>query len=258
MKKVRNNHYVTVCLALIFSGQWLSAQVVAEEKLSPLEARAMLEQWIETERLISSEGRDWKVEQAALAELIDLYRTEIALLNEELEQAGVSTQQADGQKEKLSKEILSYRASRKQLEITVDEQAQRMLRLAQRFPQPLLQLVKPQRDVLKETEVSMVRERIVALLEILRQAGKFNRVMTYSEELQAIDGGGKRQLSILYMGLGRAYYLTGDTAGSGSPTANGWEWKADGGLREDVEKAIAIHQGSAQPALVELPVEVKP
>lgn len=234
----------------------LSGVNAEEAKMSPAQARALIEQWVTTERLISEEQNDWEVEQARLQELIELYKAEIELLSEEVKKAGETTQDADAEQVKMKGELETFQAERRAFQKRTKQQAARLVALSKRFPQPLRMQLREKLSVLESGGKS--RDLLLAMLDVLQQTGTFNRIVTVSEEQQQLEDGEKRQLRVLYMGLGQAYFVSGKKAGIGKPGADGWVWTERDGLAPSVKRAIAVFEKTAQVGLVELPVEVKP
>lgn len=246
-----------ICLSLSALGHGQEKQ--EEETISPAAARAMIQEWVQTERMISEEKEGWEIEREQLNDLINLYETELGLLKAEVEKAGESHVELDKEKATLESEVKQMRAERRKLANKVVELSARMVKISNNFPQPLKDLVSADIDTLSlvqgETEM---RDGVVALSNVLKQAGRFNRAVTYSEEMQQVEGDGQRQLQVIYMGLGRAYFLSGKKAGIGTPSADGWKWSEREDISKQVTNVIRIFKKTAQPGLVKLPVEVKP
>ena len=72
-------------------------------------------------------------------------------------------------------------------------------------------------------------------------------------------GGSTAEVKALYIGLGQAYYVTptGDAAGVGQPTPDGWKWTPANDLAPEISRAIAILQNEEVPAFVPLPVTIE-
>ncbi|MGJ8673633.1 DUF3450 family protein [Rubritalea sp.] len=229
--------------------------VEPEAELSPAEARAMVGEWVQLEKLISGEQNEWEREEAAMSDLIELYQTEIELIDEELEAAGDSTLELDDKAEALKQQTADYQKQREVLELQCLKQAMQLVSLSKSFPQPLRDQLKREISILEDSE-STLRERSIALLDALKAAGQFNRTITYSDLEQQV-GGTTRQLRVLYLGLGQAFYVSGDMAGIGKPVDGSWLWQEVEGSKSSISKAIAIYQKTARPELISLPVELK-
>ncbi|WP_159434884.1 DUF3450 family protein [Rubritalea squalenifaciens] len=248
----------TIAISMALSGSVLGQEAGAD-KLTPSEARALIQQWVQTERMITEEKADWKIEREQLNDLIKLYETEMALLKDEVEKAGESHVELDKEKATLESEVKQMRADRRKLGLKVRDISKRMLEVSARFPKPLKDLLSADLYTLESVEdETQMRDGVVALANILKEAGRFNRAVYFSEEMQALEDGEKRQLQVLYLGLGRAYFVSGDKAGVGMPGADGWQWSIREGIDNRVKTTIRVFKKSSQAGLVKLPVEVKP
>jgi len=229
----------------------------AEQEVNPSNSRELIRQWVQTERIISEEKTTWQVEKQQMQDLLEIYQQELKLLNEELNVAGSSADLIDENKEKLESGLAQYREAKQILRSSMAslEELGSDIDLI-RSPQAL---DKP-RDVLK------------SIIAILNAAGSFNRTLTLAEETRTLANGKKITVSVLYLGLCRAYYAAdvGPLAGTGVPAATaatadtaataaagGWLWTEDGGIADQVRRTIAVHKKSAQPQLVELPVQLQ-
>lgn len=233
------------------------AQSEEQGALSPAQARVLIQEWMKTERLISEEKKDWAIKQENLQQLIKLYQTEVALIREELDAAGEATKNFDEQTEALKLRVAEFKQERRKLAEKVEQQRQRLITISASFPVPLLKQIETSLLDLKSADVEL-RETVIAMLNVVKTSAQFNRVVTYSEEMQTVgETGEKRQLRVLYLGLGRAYFLSGETAGVGTPAKGGWKWAVDDSLEPTMAKAIAVYEKTARPELVNLPVEVQ-
>lgn len=252
---LRTTLFTCLSLATLVHGQ----EVQKEEAISPAAARALIQEWVQTERMITEEREGWVIEREQLNDLIKLYEAEVNLLKAEVEKAGESHQELDKEKAALEADVKLMRADRRKLASKVVELSARMVKISNNFPKPLKDLVAADLDQLAKVEgESDMRDGVVSLSNVLKQAGRFNRVVTYSEEMQEVEGSGKRQLQVIYIGLGRAYFLSGKTAGIGTPSGSGWKWTEREDIHKQVSSVIKIFKKTAQPGLVKLPVEVKP
>ena len=213
--------------------------------------RETIAQWIETERLISEESAGWDTRQTSMANLLELYRQELTLLNEELEKAGQSASSFDEKKTRLERETASLRAARAEMANAVGKGRIQLLELVKLFPRPLLKEVEPDLSQLREWKSDGdVRIALQSFLRILDQANRFATHISRSREVR--DG---RELEIVYLGVAFAYYLGADgSAGIARPENGSWIWQNRPELRPRIANILAQLDGDAQPALVRLPV----
>lgn len=228
--------------------------------VDPAVTRELIRQWVKTERVISDEQTSWTVEKKRMQDLLDLYQKELKLLDEELTQAGSSAALVDENKEKFETELKEYQEARQVLQSTMARLLPKMNALVARFPKPLLDELAVDIDFLSEPKaLDKPRDVMKAMIAVLSTAGRFNRGITLAEETQKVSDEKKMTVNVLYLGLCRAYYTTasGDTAGIGTPGENGWAWKSQPGIADDIRRTIAVYQKSQQPQLIKLPVQIQ-
>ena len=240
---------------------------VAEQEVNPSNSRELIRQWVQTEHIISEEKTAWQVEKQQMQELLEIYQQELKLLNEELNVAGSSADLIDENKEKLESGLAQYREAKQILRSSMASIVPRMQKLVGRFPAPLVEELGSDIDLISSPEaLDKPRDVLKSVIAILNAAGSFNRTLTLSEETRTLANGKKITVSVLYLGLCRAYYAAdiGPLAGTGVPAAagatgatGGWLWAEDEGIADQVRRTIAVHKKSAQPQLVELPVQLQ-
>jgi len=228
----------------------------SKDELSPVQAQALIQEWVKTERLLSEEVQDWEAQRENLNDLLELYEKEISLLTEESKAAGESVEAEDKERVRLKSEVEARRAERAVWSKQVVKLSERMLNLSRLFPEPLQEMVGEDLAVLAGVkDEKQLREGLVAVVSVLKQAGNFNRVVTVKEQV-SVSEGKSRMMKVMYLGLGYAYYVSGDVGGVGRYDGKKWVWEERDGMASKVSKALAIFNGTAQPELVELPVEV--
>ena len=245
----------------------------AEQEVNPSNSRELIRQWVQTERIISEEKTTWQVEKQQMQDLLEIYQQELKLLNEELNVAGSSADLIDENKEKLESGLAQYREAQQILRSSMASLVPRMQKLVGRFPAPLVEELGSDIDLIRSPQaLDKPRDALKSIIAILNAAGSFNRTLTLAEETRTLANGKKITVSVLYLGLCRAYYAAdvGPLAGTGVPAATaatadtaataaagGWLWTEDGGIADQVRRTIAVHKKSAQPQLVELPVQLQ-
>ena len=245
----------------------------AEQEVNPSNSRELIRQWVQTERIISEEKTTWQVEKQQMQDLLEIYQQELKLLNEELNLAGSSADLIDENKEKLESGLAQYREAKQILRSSMASLVPRMQKLVGRFPAPLVEELGSDIDLIRSPQaLDKPRDVLKSIIAILNAAGSFNRTLTLAEETRTLANGKKITVSVLYLGLCRAYYAAdvGPLAGTGVPAATaatadtaataaagGWLWTEDGDIADQVRRTIAVHKKSAQPQLVELPVQLQ-
>jgi len=127
---------------------------------------------------------------------------------------------------------------------TTQERAQfrddvvRTKRLLERLPDPVRERVKPLSQRFPEdpadTKLSL-GERFQNVIGVLNEVNKFNGEVSVTSEVRALANGSSAEVTALYLGIGQAYYVnaSGDAAGIGTASADGWVWTPadEAGLR---------------------------
>jgi len=226
----------------------------------PESSRELIRQWVQTERIISEEKSAWQVEKQQMQELLGIYQQELKLLDEELNQAGTSAELIDENKEKLEASLRQYRDARQLLRATITRLLPRMRKLVTRFPQPLQEELTTEINVLDGSNaLDEPRDVLKSIIAVLNTASRFNRTVTLVEETRAVSDEKKITVKVLYLGLCRAYFTSGsgETAGVGSPTSDGWTWAQRPEIADEVLRIMAVHQKSSQPQIISLPVQLQ-
>ena len=253
------NHFFQITtLSVAFLGTLLAQE--PENVAEPIKTRELIRQWVKTERLVSEEKTAWQVEKKRMEELLALYQKELGLLNEELGKAGGAAASIDKDKIKLEGELGRYRAAQKLLASSMARLLPRVQTLIQCFPDPLQDEVAADIDALNAQDVlKQPRDVLRSTLSVLSTAERFNRSVTLVEEVRQVGDGKKVSVDVLYLGLARAYYAaqSGDTAGVGMPSKEGWKWQSQSDAAENIRQAIAVYRKDEQPQLLKLPVAIE-
>ncbi len=194
-------------------------------------------------------------------DLLEIYKTELALLSEELEAVGGAAELIDSNKEKLEKDLAHYREANRILRSSMARLLPRMQTLAERFPLPLKDELRTDINFINMKQaLDVPRDVLKSIIAILNAAGNFNRAITLAEETRSFADGKKMNVKVLYLGLCCAYYAAdqGPLAGIGQPSPQGaWVWSKNEAIADQVRKTIAVYRKSKQPQIVELPVQLQ-
>ncbi|MCG8432352.1 MAG: DUF3450 domain-containing protein, partial [Candidatus Omnitrophica bacterium] len=108
-----------------------------------------------------------------------------------------------------------------------------------------------------ETKLSL-GERFQNIVGVLNEVSKFNREITLASEVRNLPDGTSAEVTTIYVGIGKAYYVNnkGDIAGIGSASENGWRWRTANEAAPEIARAIAILKNEQAAAFTQLPVEI--
>jgi hypothetical protein len=232
----------------------------AENPLS--EVRTALEKWVETRQLIGKTESDWKENRETLRQTIQLLEQERSSIREQM--TTVSTNSATAAKERVEAEI-----SKEALTLGLDTirglvsgLETRLREMSAAFPPPLMERIQPVLQRIPADSVGTklsASERVQTVVTLLNEIDKFNGAITVSSQVQKNPSGAEVQVDTLYLGLGQAYFVdkSGDYAGVGIPTAEGWTWDARPGLATRINQALAIYRNTRPAEFLSLPVQIR-
>lgn len=237
--------------------------IFAQTTVDELDAtRGTIEKWVETRRIISEEKRDWALDKELLQERIELVKREIESIRGRIYEAKKSITEADKNRQALVDQNEKLKSASAALRKTVDGLEDRTKALLVKLPDPIQSKVKPlsQRLPADQTETkASLSERFQNVVGITNAVNKFNRDITMTTEKQALPDGTSAEVTVLYIGLGQGYYVSGNgkIAGVGTASESGWQWRPANDAAEEIARAISIIKNESIVDFVILPVEIK-
>ena len=219
-----------------------------------------LQQWVQTERIISEERTQWEIERATLEDLLGIHQQELELLAERIERAEEALTEADENRARLVDEQEELREIQQAVIRRVEQEEQQLLELVRYFPRPLQSDLRPHTNRLPragEPTRLTLSQRMQSIVVILSQSDTFNNnVHVVSETREFPDG--IIAVDTLYFGLGIAYYVdgAGEHAGVGYPARDGWRWVQDEDLALPITRALRAYRRNDPPSYIALPVEL--
>lgn len=229
---------------------------------SPLdETVSVLEEWVETERMISEAESQWEANKASMENLISIYKREIETLEEVIEAAEEDTSAAEILRSQLNEQDEAVKAIESQVVDVIREAEIAIKELQPLLPPPLQEELSPLFSTIPEdpdkTKLA-IGQRIQPIVAILTQVQKFNQVVTVTEGFREFEAGRTVQTEKIYFGLGTAFYIdqADEHAGIGVLEEDGWVWRDDDDLVPAIRNFINIYRGTQQASYVEVPVSV--
>ena len=215
-------------------------------------APAIFKEWITTERLISQESSNWEIEKNALGDLIELLEEEKQTIDEKLNSVEKENSAGEEERIKLADQNEDLKSAILPVSETLEKLEAKILSLAPRFPSPLQDDLSsflnriPKKDQ-KQTSSASVSQRLQAVVGALAKIDKFNSSIALDEKLLKVDGG-EIKVSVLYFGLGIAYFSdeTGSKAGYLLPSDSGWEEFDQPTAGPAILEAISFYNRTAQ------------
>ncbi|AQQ70564.1 hypothetical protein SMSP2_00916 [Limihaloglobus sulfuriphilus] len=251
------------CFVVLVAYAAFATVAAAEDRDAQIDnAQALIEQWVETERIISSEKRDFELSKEMLAERIKLVEQEIESFKEKISDSKKSIAEADKKRDKMIKENDRLKDATDSLNGVLSTLESRTLELLKRVPGPISEHVKPLSQRVPanpdETELS-VSERFQNIVGILNEVNKFNSEITLSTEIRTMPYGNSVEVTALYLGISHGYYASanGVVAGMGTASELRWEWIPDNDIAVEVLELIAILNNEKVASFVQVPMEIK-
>lgn len=245
-------------LLAVWVAAWPDAR--AADRLS--ETREMLGKWVETRQLISQTRTDWQTDKETLDQTVRLFERELATISGERAKVSTNSAQVDLERAQTLAEQQEITAALDAVKTLAPKLEEKVLALSAAFPPPLLDKISP---LLKripsggaETRASVL-ERMQNIVGIVNEVDKFNAAVTVASEIQKNPAGAEVQVETLYLGLGQAYFVdkSGEYAGVGVPTAQGWQWTTRKELAGPIQNALAIYRNAAPAVFVSLPARIQ-
>ena len=257
------NRLLCGALLLAYFVLWLTIDSGLAQESKFDKARAYVEKWVQTRQLIAKKSADWRVERGNIQQSIGLLKKEIDLLEKEIEQTKDIDSEADVQKRRINLSLEDLKKSNKVVNDALWKMERQVLILMSRFPESLKDRTTGVRTriPLKQEDLRnySAAERMQNIVAILNEADRFNSAITMAVELRKDSEGKERQVQVVYLGLGQAYFVDQNNviAGTGVPDSDGWVWSFNNDLAAKIRKVIGIYENGLPADFVSVPVEIK-
>jgi hypothetical protein len=223
--------------------------------------RTALEKWVETQRLLSQEKRDWQLGQEMLRERIALLRREIEAMRGRITEAEQSVGEADRKRAEIGAARAELQQAADVLAAAVLPLEARTRELLGRLPAPLRERLQPLAQQLPGDAAGKalpLGRRFQNVVGLLNEIAKWNREITVATEVVTLADGTSVEVATLYAGIAQGWYVSADgkAAGVGAPTDQGWRWQPANGVAAAVARAIAILKNEQTAAFVPLPIRI--
>ncbi len=226
------------------------------------ERRLTMEKWLETRRLISAERQEWRLGRELLAERAETLKRDIAAWREKNAQAEREIADAEREIADLEGRRQDFLQAVAGVLETVSRLESELRSTLARAPEPLRERVKLLSRRLPENPAQSrmsLGERAQNVIGILNEMDKFAREITVASEVRELADGTSAEVTVLYVGLGQAYYcnLKRGIAGIGRPGPEGWRWEPRDDIAEAVAAAVAIYRNERPAAYIALPASLR-
>ena len=240
-------------LALACSCPFASAQTTVKE------TRKILEEWVDTETLISEEEAGWKTDKAVLKDLAVALRAEIEQLDANLAKSVEEAVGASRQRTELNERKLAAEKAAEELKAGLVQIERELLLSLDAFPTPMMNRLSAYMEKLTNADkrnALPLRDRLETCVAILQAAHLFHESVNLERQEFSLEDGQSREFHVLYFGMSIAYFVneSGTVAGYGIPSQRGWQWKRKDELSGEIRRGVAIRNKRALPAFLRLPI----
>ena len=250
----------TLITAIICLAAGFAATSAESDKLST--TRSTLEKWVETRQLVSKTRSDWQTDKETIEQTIALFERELKAVEEQFGKLSTNTTQVDKERAQTEAAIKAAAESLDPSQKFAASFEAQLMKLVPQLPQPLQEILKPllARVPADPANTKMKpTERIQVMVGILNEADKFNNAVTLFSEKRKHPAGVEMAVETVYVGLGCAYFVNeaGDFAGTGTPSAKGWEWTVKNEIASSVRDVIRIYRNEKSARFVTLPAAIR-
>ena len=225
--------------------------------------RTHIAKWVQTRQLIAKKRADWRVEQENISQSIGLLKKELNLLVNEIKQAKELDSEADIDKRRINLSLEDLKKANKVVDDALWKMERQALIIMSRFPESLKDRTAGVRNRIpleqKDLRDFSAAERMQNIVAMLNEADRFNSAISMAIEFRKDAGGKERQVQVVYLGLGQAYFVNQNNtiAGTGLPGPEGWVWSLNNDLAPKIRKVIDIYESRRPAEFVSVPVEIK-
>jgi hypothetical protein len=230
--------------------------VTARADVNTLEA--LTGEWMELRAERAREAEAWKSEENRLRMELRLLADAEAHLQEELETLRMEESEAETMQAELIDELESRQARRETLAPIVRRGLAAALEDTENLPPPLLRRIEEERASADAAGGELL-PRVRALLALHNQWLQLQTSL-HADAMVLDLGGARREMDVLWIGNALAYAVNSDNtlAAMGMFGPDGWVWTEHPDAAARIRRALRVRQQDAPPALIRLPVEVRP
>lgn len=224
--------------------------------------RTTTEKWVETQRILSKEKRDFALAKELLTERIALLEREIESFENKIREADAGIAEADRKRNEMLEEKDRLLDAVSVLKKLVDQMEERVCGLLERLPEPLREHVKPLSQRLgKSTESSRLSlsERFQNVIGILNEVDKFHKEITAASEIRTLPDGTSQEVAAVYVGISCGYFSNPaqTVGGFGFPDESRWSWTFKPEIAGSVSDLVAVLKNEKTASYVLLPLTIQ-
>ncbi|MDQ8186346.1 DUF3450 family protein [Pelagicoccus sp. SDUM812002] len=217
----------------------------------------LTDRWIQTRNRISKEKSQWVIEKELLEGSVDTLSSTQEILSENVEILEMQSREATDAISEAEAKVAQFEETNTTVLAQVSVYEDRIRRLAERLPPPLLDEIAPLLRKIPDQESSStpVPNRLQNVVAISTLIDEFNNDLTLAHTIKELDDGSIIEVRVLYWGLAGAYAsnLDGTKAWVISPTTSSWKWTPAGTNSLAIKSLFDVYDKTIDPALVGVP-----
>lgn len=228
------------------------------------DTRALVEQWVETQRIIAEERNQWAVEKAALVDLKEVLLAESDSLAANIAAVQDNLSATDGVREDLVNRRDALRQATRRFGRQLTAVENQLADIVDRLPPPLAVELRQLIGRLQQRDSASgqpaLSRRLQTVLALLAAIEDFDRAIHVSTGMLERDDGRQQEVDFVFIGLGAGYFIdaSGEFCGRLTVTDDGWEQHRDPSLASTLTTFIAAYRDPAKAQFIPLPVSNVP
>lgn len=225
------------------------------------ETKSVVVKWAETRDLASREWSQWQKEEAILVDLARMLEAEKKDLESKIEAAREAATESDKRRAEIVQQRQELEEASAVVRSSIEGLESRVREIAPYFPDSYRESVAPLLGQLPDAGQASrlsLSVRLRNVIAILSQANKFDSTLSVETGTRSFEDGRSKQVDTIYLGMAIAYYAdaSGEEAGYGYPTSEGWKWEAVAESGKAIRDAIAMYRKGKQAEFVALPIVI--
>lgn len=238
----------------------LRAEVpAAQPELQTLDR--LVGRWMELRTVIAEERRTWAEQREHWEHELQLLKQQDQALQKEIEEKRGFASSVEQERAAALSEKAALSAELEQLSEVMDRVEVELKQWFAVIPNGLRSALEADFRALPSGQSAADRQQLSRRVQAA--AALYSQIETLQNNFhitrEVLDtGGSRRMVDVLYLGLGRAFAVSGadDWAAVGTPSAEGWNWVPQAKEAAAIRKAINIFNRGETAEIVNLPIQI--
>lgn len=236
---------------------WLAVFAAPPAWTDPAQVDQLVTEWLTVEAQEAAMQRHWREQKPMLMQRQTLLKREIAQLNDMLANNAQGEDEVSQQRAKLAAEQTALERAQTQTVAGLKQLEAALEAMAPGLPPPVASAW--QAETADSPEAADTSKRLQVALAKLARLKEFDQRVSVHRMPLTDASGDKVMVHQIYLGAAQAWFVTpdGTRAGTGQVRQGEWQWQWQAQMApEPVRAAIASFEKTAEPARIQLPVEL--